>query len=71
MSTDGDVPEAALDPRLDALVRRLVHEAIDLGARCQKAGSFLSAAPGEPTRAIHDVAGDQAVARVKEIMIDG
>lgn len=43
------------------VIRAIVRAAIDTGAACQKAGSFVAAEPGKPMRSVYDVMFEQAM----------
>lgn len=51
---------------LRAAIRAIVVTAIDTGAACYKARSFIVVDPGKPARSVYDVLTDQAVAVVRE-----
>ena len=57
-----------LDPRLEELLRRVVHDCIDIGARCQKARTFAVAEAGQPVRSVYDVATESILTAARETL---
>lgn len=46
---------------IPTMLRAVIRAAINTGAACQKAKSFIAAEPGKPLRSVHDVMFDQAI----------
>lgn len=50
-----------------SVLRDIVREAVDMGAACERTGSFLIAEHGVPVRTVYDVLTDKAVAALEQL----
>jgi hypothetical protein len=60
--------KTTLDPRVEALLRSVVRDCIDIGARCQKARTWMVAEAGKPAVSVYDAATERVLMTAREAL---